>query len=132
METLQPDAFLADCPTREIVARLAEKWTMLTLSALSDRALRFGAFHRRIEGVSQKMLTKTLRKLEQDGLVQRTVFNEMPLRVEYALTPLGRGVADVAMALKAWAEANMTSVEDARRKLEPDGGATALDVVDGA
>jgi len=106
----QPDAFIADCPTRDILARLAEKWTMLTLAALKDDTLRFGALHRRIEGVSQKMLTKTLRKLEQDGLVTREVFDEMPLRVEYALTPMGRELSDLVLALKTWTEANMAQI----------------------
>ncbi len=110
-----PNAFVANCPTRGIVARLAEKWTMLTLAALRDGTLRFGDLRRRIEGVSQKMLTKTLRKLEEDGLVTRQVFDEMPLRVEYSLTGLGKSCADLVAGLKLWAEENMTALLDARQ-----------------
>jgi len=115
MENVQPNAFLADCPTRDILARLAEKWTMLTLSALSERRMRFGELHRRIEGVSQKMLTKTLRKLEEDGLVQREVFDEMPLRVEYELTDLGREIAAFVVDLKTWLEGNLDRVQSAAK-----------------
>ncbi|MEM9228245.1 MAG: helix-turn-helix domain-containing protein [Pseudomonadota bacterium] len=118
MESAPPNAFVADCPTRDILARLAEKWTMLTLAALKDDTLRFGALHRRIEGVSQKMLTKTLRKLEQDGLVTRQVFDEMPLRVEYSLTPLGRELSDLVLALKTWTEANMLHIMSANAQAQ--------------
>lgn len=111
---VQPNAFLADCPTRTIIARLAEKWTMLTLAALDDGPLRFGELLRRIEGVSQKMLTKTLRKLEEDGLVTRHVYDEMPLRVEYALTALGESCSLLVLEVKHWAEENMDEVLEAR------------------
>jgi DNA-binding HxlR family transcriptional regulator len=114
MENPAPAAFLADCPTREILSRLAEKWTMLTLAALRPGTLRFGALNRRVEGVSQKMLTKTLRNLERDGLVSRTVHDEMPLRVEYALTPRGEEFADLANAIKRWVETNMDEMLGAR------------------
>lgn len=113
MKETHPNAFVADCPTRDILARLAEKWTMLTLAALRDGPLRFGALHRRIEGVSQKMLTKTLRKLEHDGLVNRRVFDEMPLRVEYTLTPLGQELSELVLAFKRWTETNMAQIVSA-------------------
>ena len=109
----KPDAFVADCPTRDILSRLAEKWTMLALSALSEGPMRFGALHRRIGGVSQKMLTKTLRKLEQDGMVERRVFDEMPLRVEYSLTSLGKEIAALVLVLKGWLETNLDRLQDA-------------------
>ena len=118
MENARPNAFVAVCPTRDILARLAEKWTMLTLAALKADTLRFGALHRRIEGVSQKMLTKTLRKLEQDGLVTRQVFDEMPLRVEYTLTPLGQELSDLVLALKTWTEVNMMQITSANAATE--------------
>ncbi|MEM7378126.1 MAG: helix-turn-helix domain-containing protein [Pseudomonadota bacterium] len=111
MSDVAPDAFVADCPTRGIVARLAEKWTMLTLAALMAGPMRFGALRRRIEGVSQKMLTKTLRNLEDDGLVLRQVFDERPLRVEYSLTPLGAGCAVLVNDIKRWAEHNMHAIQ---------------------
>ena len=109
-EQTEPDAFLLACPSRDIIARLAEKWTMLVIVALEDGPHRFGIVRRRVEGVSQKMLTKTLRKLEQDGLVTRTVYNEMPLRVEYSLTVLGRDLLPLIRAIKEWAETNMAHV----------------------
>ncbi len=116
MQNPAPNAFLADCPTRGILSRLAEKWTMLTLAALQGGPMRFGALRRQIQGVSQKMLTQTLRSLEGDGLVTRKVYDEMPLRVEYALTPLGAGCATLVAGIKLWAEAHMAEVLDARAK----------------
>lgn len=111
MQNTKPNAFVANCPTRGILTRLAEKWTMLTLSALLHGPMRFGALRRLIEGVSQKMLTKTLRNLEADGLITRTVFDEMPLRVEYELTPLGESCAELVNEIKVWAEQNMLEIE---------------------
>ena len=111
MQEIAPNAFAADCPTRKIIARLAEKWAMLTLAALRNGPMRFGALRRLIEGISQKMLTKTLRSLESDGLVTRTVYDEMPLRVEYELSELGVGCADRVNELKLWAEDNMSELQ---------------------
>ena len=101
-----PDAFLKACPSRALLARTAEKWTLLVLVALKDGPTRFGALRRRVEGVSQKMLTQTLRALERDGLVTRHLYDEMPLRVEYALTARGRELLPLADELKRWAETN--------------------------
>lgn len=101
-----PDAFLVACPSRQFFARLAEKWTLLAIIALADGPERFGALRRRLDGVTQKMLTQTLRKLEADGLVHRELFDEMPLRVEYSLTDRGADLLPHIRALKAWAEAN--------------------------
>jgi len=83
---------------------------MLALTSLMDGPMRFGALRRQIEGVSQKMLTKTLRNLEQDGLITRTVYDEMPLRVEYNLTPLGQELAPLIASIKGWAEHNMAKI----------------------
>jgi DNA-binding HxlR family transcriptional regulator len=116
MQNLVPNAFVAECPTRDILSRLAEKWTMLTLAALRTGPMRFGGLRRKIEGVSQKMLTKTLRNLEEDGLVSRTVYDEMPLRVEYELTALGQDCAKRVVEIKLWAEANMTDILTARER----------------
>lgn len=101
-----PDAFIAVCPSRPLLARIGEKWTLMVVVALADGAMRFGALRARIEGVSQKMLTQSLRNLERDGLVRRVVFDEMPLRVEYSLTPLGESLLPLAVELKRWAEAH--------------------------
>lgn len=114
MEEQTPNAFIANCPTRNILTRIAEKWTMLVLTALCNGPMRFGVLRRQVEGVSQKMLTKTLRNLEEDGLVSRTVYDEMPLRVEYELTPLGKGCALQVFELKMWIENHMEDILTAR------------------
>ena len=87
--------YRADCPTRRILDRIGDRWTVLVVGALWDGELRFSELRRRIEGVSQKMLTQTLRGLERDGLVRRTVYPEVPVRVEYALTEAEIGRAHV-------------------------------------
>lgn len=107
----EPDAFLKACPSRVLLARIAEKWTLLVLVALRDGPLRFGALRRTVEGVSQKMLTQTLRALEGDSLVTRHLYDEMPLRVEYELTDRGQSLLPLADQFKRWAEANYTSAE---------------------
>ncbi|WP_395172730.1 winged helix-turn-helix transcriptional regulator [Roseibium alexandrii] len=113
-DTPKPDAFLAACPSRDVMARLGEKWTMLVLVALTPGAIRFGALHRRVEGVSQKMLSQTLRHLEEDGMVTRHVFDERPLKVEYKLTELGRSVLPLVDAIKRWSEENLAQIQAAR------------------
>ena len=79
---LPPDAFLKVCPSRTVLARVGQKWTVLTMVALQDSALRFGDIRRRLEGVSQKVLTQTLRAMERDGLIERRLYDERPLRVD--------------------------------------------------
>jgi len=87
---LSGSPYRADCPTRRILDRIGDRWTVLIVGALWDGSARFSELRRRVEGVSQKMLTQTLRGLERDGLVRRTVYPEVPVRVEYALTEAGR------------------------------------------
>ena len=106
VDDVEPDAFFKVCPSRHLFVRLAEKWTMLAIVALADEPVRFGALRRRLEGVTQKMLTQTLRKLEADGLVKRKIYDEMPLRVEYSLTARGRSLLPIIAALKTWSEEN--------------------------
>ncbi|MBQ0982335.1 MULTISPECIES: winged helix-turn-helix transcriptional regulator [Micromonospora] len=108
------DAFLEQCPTRELLSRLTDKWVALVIPALVDGPQRHGELARRIAGVSQKMLTQTLRTLERDGLVTRTVTASVPVRVDYALTPLGHELFPVMIAIKNWAETHMDRVFDAR------------------
>lgn len=108
------DAFLEGCPTRELLSRLTDKWVALVIPALAGGPLRHGELARRIAGVSQKMLTQTLRTLERDGLVTRTVTVSVPVRVDYALTPLGHELFPVMVAIKNWAETHMDRVFDAR------------------
>jgi DNA-binding HxlR family transcriptional regulator len=108
------DAFVASCPTRQLLDTLSDKWLTLVLSALMDGPHRYSELARRIAGVSQKMLTQTLRTLERDGLVERTVTPSVPVRVDYQLTGVGKDLAPVVHAIKAWAEANMDRIDAAR------------------
>jgi DNA-binding HxlR family transcriptional regulator len=106
-----PDAFVRICPSRDILARMGEKWTSLALVALNDGPMRFGALQRKLEGISQKMLSQTLRNLERDGLATRTVLDLRPLSVEYALTERTKNLVPIVVALKAWAEGNLHAIE---------------------
>ena len=112
---LPADAYCAICPTREALDRIASKWTVLIVDCLTPGPMRYGALHRRIEGVSQKMLTQTLRELEQDGLVSRTVFPTTPPQVQYALTPLGKSLSQPISAVRRWAEAHINDILRARQ-----------------
>ena len=104
------DPYQAGCPTRRILDRIGDRWTVLIVSALGDGDARFSQLRRRIEGVSQKMLTQTLRGLERDGLVRRTVYPEVPVRVEYALTDAGRTLLEPLRALQKWAIEHLIDV----------------------
>ncbi|WP_042403786.1 winged helix-turn-helix transcriptional regulator [Streptacidiphilus carbonis] len=108
------DAYLAACPSRQILDVLANKWTMLVMGALADGPLRFGVLRRKLDGITQKMLTQTLRSLERDGLVTRTVYPTIPPRVEYGSTELGRSVSGLLAAVKEWSEHHIDTVLDAR------------------
>lgn len=108
--------YSAHCPTRVVLDRVADKWTVLVLGLLEDRPVRFNQLRRQIEGISQKMLTQTLRNLEADGLVTRTVFPTVPVTVEYALTPLGRSLARTMEPVRRWAEENIDAILEARGK----------------
>jgi len=109
------DVFNLSCPSREVFDRVGERWTALVLLALQDGTLRFGQLRRQIEGISQKMLTQTLRGLERDGLVIRTAYPTVPVTVEYQLTPLGRSLGDAIDVLRTWAYAHIDDLEDARK-----------------
>jgi len=103
------------CPTRDVLDRIGDRWTVLVLSELDDGARRFTALKRAIPDISQRMLAQTLRHLEADGLVTRTVYPTIPPRVDYALTELGRSLMTPLQALVAWAEANHQAVREARQ-----------------
>lgn len=102
------------CPTRLALDRIADKWTTLVIGLLESRPRRFSELKREVEGISQKMLTQTLRELERDGLVTRTVYAQVPPRVEYELTPLGQTLREPIAAIRHWAEANINEVVDAQ------------------
>ncbi|WP_433221908.1 winged helix-turn-helix transcriptional regulator [Dactylosporangium sp. CS-047395] len=110
--TRVPVAEYDACPVTEIVRRIGERWTLLVLSLLGRRPYRFNELHRAIEGISQRMLTRTLRTLERDGLVARTVFPTVPPAVEYALTDKGVTLLEALSALTDWAVANSRSGND--------------------
>lgn len=109
------DVYAANCPTRKLLDRIADKWSTLILMLLSHEDLRFNALKRRIEGVSQKMLSQTLRSLERDGLVSRSVEPTVPVTVTYAITPLGRGLVGALSSMIEWAETCMIEVVAAQR-----------------
>ncbi|MCI0570329.1 MAG: helix-turn-helix transcriptional regulator [Myxococcaceae bacterium] len=103
---------------REVLNRVGDKWSVFVVGTLSDGPRRFSELKRTIEGISQRMLTLTLRGLERDGLVTRTVFPTIPPRVDYALTPLGRTLLEPVMALMAWSEKHRVAIQDARDRFD--------------
>jgi DNA-binding HxlR family transcriptional regulator len=104
------DVFVANCPSRQLLDRLSDKWVTLALVALDEGPRRYSELSRTIAGVSQKMLTQTLRTLERDGLVTRTVTASVPVTVTYELTDLGRSLQAVLELVKDWAESHMDRV----------------------
>ncbi|WP_040739723.1 winged helix-turn-helix transcriptional regulator [Nocardia tenerifensis] len=103
-----------DCEVRQILDRVADKWSLLVIALLDQRSLRFTELKRKIDGVSQRMLTRTLRQLERDGLVSRTVHPTVPPRVDYALTPLGASLHTTIKALVTWTEGHQNEIAAAR------------------
>jgi DNA-binding HxlR family transcriptional regulator len=118
METLPPDVYSATCPTRQVLDLIADKWAALVVGLLENGPQRFAALQRQIGGISQKMLTQTLRELERDGLVHRTVYAEVPPRVEYSLTPLGQTLCGPIAAIRSWAEENIAAVTVAQQRYD--------------
>jgi DNA-binding HxlR family transcriptional regulator len=114
-KALSPDA----CPAvRDILNRVGDKWSVLIISLLGNGSLRFSELLRATEGISQRMLTLTLRGLERDGLVTRSVEPTTPPRVDYALTPLGRTLLDPIRALAAWAGEHRVAIQNARNRYD--------------
>lgn len=113
--TVTPDVFNAECGSRQVLALLADRWTMLVLYALQHDTRRYGELQALIGGISQKMLTQVLRRLERDGIVTRTVYAIVPPRVEYRLTPLGVTLLRPLGAICRWAEEYLPQVMEARR-----------------
>ena len=103
------DVYAAQCPCRALLDLLANKWSALAIGALEDGPQRFGRLQRMLQGVSPKVLTQSLRRLEEFGLVDRTVYPVVPLHVEYSLTELGRGAAVPLRSLRRWVEDNIDS-----------------------
>ena len=111
-----PNVFNSRCPSRRVLALLAEKWTLLVLSQLANGPMRTAQIRRGVDGVSEKMLIQTLRKLESFGLVSRRSFPELPPRVEYRLTPLGRSLARLAGLFGRWVERNVATLLKAEQQ----------------
>lgn len=107
------------CPAiREVLNLVGDKWSVLVVGILGDGSKRFSELKRAIEGISQRMLTLTLRNLERDGLVTRTVTPTIPPRVDYELTKLGRTLLEPVSALAEWADSNRTQIQAAREKFD--------------
>ncbi|GAB2650063.1 winged helix-turn-helix transcriptional regulator [Nocardia goodfellowii] len=104
----------ADCEVRQILDRIADKWSLLAIALLAGRTMRFTELRREIDGISQRMLTRTLRQLERDGLVRRTVYAVVPPRVDYELTPLGASLHETIQALVNWTESHQREIAAAR------------------
>lgn len=108
-----------DALVTDVIGRVADKWTMLILEVLADHGeLRFTQIGRQVPGISQKMLTQTLRQMERDGLVRRTVHPVIPPRVEYKLTDLGFGLGAAFCGVWTWAEENLSRIEAARAQFD--------------
>lgn len=118
---LTPNPWNADCPSRELLALIADKWVLLALPKLAHGPKRNGELLRALGGVSQKMLTQTLRAMERDGLIIRRDFGEVPPRVEYELTALGQSLAAPVAALDQWVVERFRAVEAARRNYDSTG-----------
>ena len=109
----------ANCRAREMIVRIADKWSMYVIHVLAvGGSVRFNDLRRRVDGVSQRMLTVTLRGLERDGLVRRTMYPEVPPRVEYTLTPLGATLRDIVDAAMEWSGAHLHEVDAARARYD--------------
>jgi DNA-binding HxlR family transcriptional regulator len=114
MSKIRPDVFNPRCDSRQVLTLLADRWSMLAIYALSQGVRRNGELKRMIGGISQKMLTQTLRSLERDGIVRRRVYAVVPPRVEYTLTPLGRTLLAPLRSICQWAEGHLPQVRAAR------------------
>jgi DNA-binding HxlR family transcriptional regulator len=115
MSKHSPNVYSAACPSRRVMAMLAEKWTLLIVAQLAQGPMRTAEIRRKVDGVSEKMLIQTLRKLEGYGLVSRKSYPEIPPRVEYRLTPLGRSLARLASLFGRWVERNVSGLLKSER-----------------
>ena len=116
--SIEPQQLPADCRrAKDILARVSDKWTILLLMVLGDRRMRFTELHRTINGISQRMLTVTLRNLEHDGILIRTVYLTIPPRVEYELSDRGRSLKLALAPIGRWVMENQTDIEEARERL---------------
>ena len=113
-KSYEPDVFNAECPAHKALRLVTDKWSLLVLLALLGGTKRHGVLKRKLAGITQKMLTQTLRRLERDGLVRRMEYAVVPPKVEYSLTPLGESLSGPIQALSAWAGEHFRELEEAR------------------
>ena len=114
----QPDPYAAGCPTRVLLDRIGDKWTVLVLGLILENPRRFNALRRDIEGLTQKMLSQTLKSMERDGLVARSVLPTAPVSVEYAITPLGATLVETLESLQRWAREHIGEVLSAQERYD--------------
>lgn len=110
------DVYNEHCPSRQLLEIISDKWTILIIEKLSQRTYRFGELRREIGGISQKVLTQTLRSLEKNGFIHRENYPVLPLRVEYSLTPLGQQLTAIVHTITAWAENHIGEILEARQE----------------
>ncbi len=110
-----------NCPTRLVLDRVADKWTVLIIGKLSTQTLRFGELQREVSGISTKVLTQALRGLERDGIVNRQIYASVPPKVEYSLTPLGQTLVQLVDSMRLWAETNVEVILTARQTFDTSG-----------
>ncbi|WP_341207484.1 helix-turn-helix domain-containing protein [uncultured Sphingomonas sp.] len=117
-ETCRGDAYARDCPTRQLLDRIGDKWSVLILLLLGEEEMRFSRLKQRIDGISQKMLSHTLRSLERDGLLTRHPVATVPVTVSYRITPLGRDLLGALRMMIDWAETRMSEVAAAQARFD--------------
>jgi len=111
MKTVITDPIFPDCPIRNVLSRISDKWSLLVIYTLNNEPkMRFNVLRKKIPDISQKMLTSTLRNMETDGYITRTVYAEVPPRVEYALTPRAKSLIPIIDQLIEWAQSNLASI----------------------
>jgi DNA-binding HxlR family transcriptional regulator len=121
---MNPNPYDSECSSRRALERIGGKWSILIVNLLRERTMRFAELQRGVDGISQKMLTQTLRALERDGLVERTAYPEVPPRVEYRLTPLGRTLVGPSASVVRWTQNHLREVELAQARDDRARGAT--------
>jgi len=127
MQSAKPawNTYATTCPTRLVLDRIADKWAVLVLGLLGNGPVRFNRLRRQIEGISQKMLSQTLKSLERDGLVSRKVTPTVPVTVEYSITPLGETLSATVDNLRIWAETHIEKVLVAQQQYDAGGSQIA-------
>lgn len=116
----KPNIYNEKCPTRIVLDRIADKWTVLIIGQLAARTLRFNELKRCIGGITQKVLTQTLKNLERDGMIRRTIYPTSPPKVEYSLTALGESLTVIVQQVKEWSETNVGQILEAQRVYQGD------------